>query len=845
MTLLRLSLRSVAAHWGRLVMTTLAVVLGVAFTSGTLILNSTIDRAFTEMTEEFDADIDAVVRTEGAFAQGFTDFGNTATTLPADLAEDLRDDSDVVEVYPMVNSTGTVLDDTGEPVGSPGAPQFVMSWYDRPDSGYELSGRAPRGEEEFVLDAGTAEDAGLAVGDTTRLLLDDEEYEFQLTGVFTTAGATGLAGATMVGLDHSAAQSLVLDDTDVVSEFYLVGADGKSQWQIADSVAPVLDVGVESVPMDIVRVENSADLGEALGFLTTVLLVFAGIAVFVGAFLIVNTFAMLLAQRGRELALLRAVGASQRQVRLMVLGEALVMGVTASAVGVFAGLGMTTLMLRVALEFGVNLPATTPVLDAASIAAGIGTGVGVTLVSAYGPIRRATRVPPVAALRDEVALPSSSLWGRGVLGGVLVIAGGIAVTRGLFVPESDLVTWLVGLGGAAVITGIALMAPLFSRPVVAVIGAPVALLGVSGRLGRANAMRSPRRTAATASALMIGLALVTMIAVLSASMAASLDRWIDDELGFDFIVQPDVPGGSVSTEALSEMESVEGVRNVLPLRFGMVAAGESTLPAGGIAAADAEDEWDVELVAGSVPTEETQFAAERDVADANGWELGAPVEFQLPTGTTAELELTGLYASGEVFPFPLFLDMSGYDRHFDEELVIFAYLSTQSPPTERLRADLNAVTDGHSGLDLMDHSELKDFYSEQLNSITNLVYVMLAMSVVIAGLGIVNTLALATAERVREIGLLRAVGLARVQLRRMVRLEAMVIAGFGALVGVATGLGFGWVFQQVLEDLREFSVPVEQLVALLVLGVGIGVVAALWPAWRAARMNVLHAISME
>lgn len=845
MTLLRLVLRSVAAHWGRLTMTTLAVVLGVAFTSGTLILNSTIDRAFTQMMDGFDADIDAVVRVEGAFAQGFADYGDTATTLPEELAEELREADDVDAVYPMVLNTGTVLDAAGEPVGTTGAPQFVMSWHDRPESGYDLSGRAPSAPEEFVLDTATAQEAGLDVGDTTRIRLAGTEHEARLTGVFTVAGATGLAGATIVGLDHAAAQDLVLGDTDAVSEFYLVGIEGKSQWQVADSVAPMLDLGAESVPMDVVRVENAADLGDALGFLTTVLLVFAGIAVFVGAFLIVNTFAMLLAQRGRELALLRAVGAGRHQVRLMVLGEAFVVGIVASAVGIVTGFGLTVAILRVAETFGIALPDTAPVLDLPTVAAGVATGLGVTLVSAYGPIRRATRVPPVAALRDEVAMPASSLRGRLIVGLILVAAGGGTVARGVASSEGDLAAWQVGVGGAAVVLGIALLAPVLSRPVVAAIGAPILLLGVSGRLGRANAMRNPRRTAATAAALMIGMTLVTMIAVLSASMAASLDQWIDDELGFDFIAQPDGPNGSVPPEAVAELGDVEGVERVLPLRFGMTVVGEHPMPAGGVAAGDAEDAWDLRMVDGSPPEEDTQFAAREDVADANGWQPGHEVEFRFPTGVTAELELTGRYEANDVYPLPVLVDTSGYEEHFDEDLTAFAYLDTSEPPSAELRAELNNVVDAHSGLGLMDRSELKEFYGDQLGSITNLVYVMLAMSVVIAALGIVNTLALATAERTREIGLLRAVGLARGQLRRMVRLEATVIAAFGALVGVAVGLGFGWAFQQVLVDLREFSVPADQLVALLVLGVGIGVVAAVWPAWRAARMNVLRAISAE
>jgi putative ABC transport system permease protein len=321
--LLRLALRGVRAHAMRLVMTAVSVVLGVSFVVGTLVLTDSMDRAFTEMVEGTNADVDAVVRPADAFSQSYARFGGTTAVLPGDLAPRLADEPEVVRAYPMVRGLGDVLDSSGEAVGIPNAPQFVISWYDRPGSGFRLEGEAPRGEEEFVLDQATAQRAGLERGDTAWVRLDGTEYEMRLTGVFTVAGASGMAGATITGLEHSVAQELVLGDGEAVSAYYLVGQEGKSPWQVADSVAPLLEPGQESVPMDVVRAEESAGLEDVLGYLNVFLLVFAGIALFVAGFLIVNTFAMLLAQRSRELALLRAVGASRTQVRALVMGEAL------------------------------------------------------------------------------------------------------------------------------------------------------------------------------------------------------------------------------------------------------------------------------------------------------------------------------------------------------------------------------------------------------------------------------------------------------------------------------------------------------------------------------------------
>lgn len=849
MTLLRLTLRGLAAHWVRLLMTTLSVVLGVSFVAGTFVLTATMDRAFAELNDGFDADIDAVVRTEGTFSQGFADYGDTTASLPAELADDLRGEPEVVRVYPMALGLAAVLDAEGEEIGAQGAPQYVMSWYERPGSGYELDGRAPEGDSELVLDEATAEQGGYAVGDTVLLRVDGDEHELELTGVFTVAGATGLAGATLVGLEHAAAQELVLGDTDAVSEFYLVGQEGKSQWQVADSVAPLLDLGQESLPMDIVRDEASAGFDEALGFLNTFLLVFAGIALFVGSFLIFNTFAMLLAQRGRELALLRAIGASQQQVRAAVLGEALVVGVAASAGGLAGGLALARGLLGAIRSFGVEVPETTLALGPLAVAASFTVGIGVTLVSAYGPVRRGAKVPPIAALRDDVALPTRSLWVRGLLGAALLGAGVAMIWRGLEGAGSDLAPWLVGFGAATVFTAVAMLAPLVSRPVVAVLGAPFPLLfRVSGRLGRANAMRNPRRTAATASALMIGLGLVATVGTLNASTAESMDRWIDDELGFDYIATPEDFTSYVPDGAVEDLAAVEGMEAVVAPRFGVAEVDGEPVPVGAAESAHLTEELEVVFSEGEEPAGEDAFAASAETAAERGWSLGQSLEWHLPNGTEAELRLVGIYdESSDMFGFPALIGMDGYAEHFDEVLVNSVFMRAEGEPGAGVRSEVDAAVEGHSGVTVMDRTELKDFYGEQLGAFTNLIYVMLLLSILIAALGIINTLALATAERVREIGLLRAVGLSRLQLRRMVRLESVVISVFGALLGTGIGIVFAWALQRVLEDegITVLAVPAGQLAGLLGVAVVIGVLAALWPAWRASRMDVLRAIATE
>ncbi|NYI94563.1 putative ABC transport system permease protein [Streptomonospora nanhaiensis] len=852
MIMLRLTLRGLAAHRLRFLLTGFSVVLGVAFVSGTLILTDTMDRAFTRMFEGMDADIAAVVRPQQEFAQGFAAGGEagTATLLPDDLAGDLAEVEEIQAVYPMAEGTAAVLGPDGEEIGGQGPPQIGTTWHDRPGSGSGIvAGRGPRGGGEFVLDQGSARAAGLSVGDSVTVRAGGEDRDMILVGVFRSGQLGSTAGSTVAAFDLPTAQRLLLGDPDRVNAYYLDGVPGKSQWQIADAAAPLLEPGMESLPMDIVRDEQLGPMREALDYFGVFLLTFAGIGLFVGSFLIFNTFAMLVAQRGRELALLRAIGAGQEQVRGAITGEALGVGLVGSGLGLAAGVGLAWSMLAAVEALGIDLPDTGLRVTPLTVAAAFLVGTGVTVLAAYVPIRRGTRVPPVAAMRDDAgsAVAPSTGWGRAAAG-LLALPGGAALLwAGVRAPSAEAAPWLVGFGAGVGFLAVALLMPHVSRPLIALMAAPFpAVFRVAGRLGRDNAVRSPRRTAATATALMIGLGLVAAIATLSASASRSVDVEIDRALGADYIVTTDGPTETVSADALDRLREVDGVDTVVPMRIGQAQVDGELAFTVSAAPAGLERTVGMEVVRGAAQFDGEGFMVAESVADRRGWRVGREVSFVFPDGGEADLELQGVYSASQAMRSDYLVSPAAYRAHFPQDLTLSVYL-TADHASPRVRGAVDTALADHPALEVMDRGELKERNRENLALLTNTIYAMLLLSIVIAGLGIINTLALATAERVREIGLLRAVGLSRVQLRRMIRLEAVVIALLGAVVGVVLGLVFAWALQQVLAErgVTVLDVPAGQLVGLLGVAVVIGVLAALWPAWRASRLDILRAIAAE
>jgi putative ABC transport system permease protein len=849
----KVTLRNLAAHKVRLALTALSVTLGVCFVAGTLVFTSTLQQQFDNLFAQVGKGTDVVVRGTEAFTPAGTSAdGGTGSEqrrwVPLGLAARVRTVPGVARLLPGITGYAAVVGRDGKVVSTTGPPTLGVAWQTDPQLSplHLTAGRAPRGAGEVALDSATASKAGYRPGATVKILTRGPARPMRLTGVFQFGSLGNLAGATLTAFGRATAQRLLLAP-GYATELDLHAAPGVSQGALRTRVQAVLPAGYQAVTGARVQRENATSVQQNLKFVSTFLLIFSLLAVFTGAFIIFNTFTMLVAQRTRELALLRAVGASRGQVTGAVLGEAAGVGVLASTAGLAAGFGLAQLLRWLFTRFGVALPASGFTLDPQAAGWSYLTGVVVTLVAAYGPARRAARIPPVAALRDDVAMPARSLRWR-VAGGVVVTVAGAAMT-GAGVARASPGTntaALTGAGAAVVFTGVTMLAPALSLPLVRALGAGFPrLFGAAGKLSRLNALRNPRRTAATASALMVGLALIGAVTVLNASASASITNAVSTGFGadYDVVSRSFVPFGPEVTKTVA---AVPGVSSAVPL-YGGRARLAGTVQY--IAAADAAGTMHslrLAISSGTSRAGRDGMLVPQAFASSHHLRPGQVIPVQFADGATVRAPVAGVVASSPLFtnvllPVPLYL------AHTTRPVLNDVFISTRPGAGSTVRAGLNRALAGYPDLRLLDQTGLKQQARGQISTLTNIVLALLLLAVVIAAIGIVNTLALSVVERRREIGLLRAVGTSRRQVRRMVRLEAVVISVFGALLGLALGLVSGIALRRSLapEGFTTLSVPVPPLIGYLAAAALLGVLAAVWPAWRASRLGVLDAIAAE
>jgi putative ABC transport system permease protein len=849
--MLRATLKSLFARKLRLALSAFAIVLGVAFVAGSYVFTDTLDQTFEEIFAETTADI--VVRPTQSGTGNFDFTGGDARTLQPALLDDVEAVDGVDQVNGFVDTMSMfVVAADGGVVGGNGPPGIGTNWTEAPaqDGSVPLrlaDGREPRRPGEVVLDVKTADEAGYNVGDEVTLITPGDPPLLTATMVGTAefGGGASLAGATLALFDTETAQELILAGEDAYTSAAVTASDDAEVPALRDRIEQVLPDGVEAKTGDEVTAETAETLEEGLGFFNTFLLVFAAVALLVGIFLILNTFSILVAQRTQEMALYRALGASRRQVTRSVLLEALAVGIVGSTLGILLGLGVAQLLKLAFGLFGLDLGGAGLVLRPRTVLIAYAVGVIVTLVAAYVPARRAAKVAPVAAMRDDIALPYSSRKRPAGLGGALTALGAGAMVAGLFfdVPQAG---WLVGAGIVAVFVGVALLAPVIGPPIVRVISAGFPrLFGPVGRLARENAQRNPRRTAATASALMIGLALVAAMAVLGQSTNKSIDKALDDGLHADFVVSNPI-GQPFSTAVADQIARLDGIVEVAQVRYnGAQVDGDDVFVAAFEPAAYAQavdfdvSEGEAALEPGDVLVSET-YAEEHQVA------VGDPLSMAFPTGEQS-LQVTGIYPQGQQFnDMAVGLDTLAAAGIRPADSLVYV-VTEPDADLATVREGIDEVTAELPLIAVKDQEEFKADQRAQVNQLLFLVYALLGLAIIIAVLGIVNTLALSVLERTREIGLLRAVGLSRPQLRRMVRLESIAIAVLGAVLGVGLGLVFGIALQrsQAGEGLEVLAVPWVQLLVFVLLAGVVGVLAALWPAHRAARMDVLRAITTE
>ncbi|MEU8860349.1 ABC transporter permease [Streptomyces umbrinus] len=855
--MLKATLRSFLAHKGRLLLSALAVVLSVAFVAGSLIFSDTVTRTFDRLFASTSADVTVTPKEdlESQIPSG------AIATVPTSLVARIDKVDGVALARPDVAVENiTVVDSENESVGpTTGAPTIAGDWYVTERSPVELtSGHAPRGPAEALLDADTADKKHVGIGDTLTVIAQPGSFKVKVVGIATFK--TTNPGAALVFLDPAVARTKLLGRADVATSIQVDAAKGVSDAQLKQRIAAEIGSGTYELETADEQAETAASqLGGFLDVIKYVMLGFAGIAVLVGVFLIVNTFSMLIAQRTRELGLLRALGADRRQVRRSVLLEATLLGLVGSTLGLAAGIGLAIGLIELMGLFGMNLKTAEMVIGWATPVAAYVVGVGVTFVAAYLPARRAAGVSPMAALADaEIAGVGRPLRVRAVVGLIVGALGAAALVGCVTSTETGSAASLLGLGVVLTLLATVIAGPLLVRPVIRVLGGFFpAVFGSVGRMSQRNALRNPRRTGATAAALMVGLALVGGMSVASASMSKSFDDQIDKTLGADFVVQ-NANFLPFPQEITEKVQDTEGAGLVVRQRFTPVAV---RLP----------DGKRVETTAAGYESQLDEVArityAEGDTADAladgniamdvgfakdHDVRLGSTIPVEFPAGQKAELKVGALTdqdaAEGFGTQGGLFFGFGTIEKYVpggqDSALYVNAASGTSA---DTLRANLDKTLDPYPQVQVRDLADYKKLIHDQIAVLLYLVYALLGLAIVIAVLGVVNTLALSVVERTREIGLLRAIGLARRQLRRMIRLESVVIAVFGAVLGLALGLVWGVCVQQVLalQGMKALAIPWTTLVAVVVGSAVVGIVAALLPALRASRMNVLAAIAHE
>lgn len=839
------TLRGILAHKLRLALSGLAIVLGVAFVSGTMIFTDTLSKTFSSLFSSTAADVS--VERASAFQSGLDGPGGSASYVPSSLVGTVEQVDGVAAAEGYVRAEGVyVVDEHGEVLDTGGAPGMGVSWYeDRELSPSTLTdGRAPTGPDEVALDSGTVEKTGYQIGDRVTLLTPGPRVEAEVVGVFTFGESGGLAGASLTAFDLETVQRLV-GQPDGLTGVSVRAADGRSDEQVRDSIAAAVGADYDVKTRQEQADDSSAALEDSLAFIHIFLLVFAGVALFVGTFIILNTFSMLVAQRTRELALLRALGAGRAQVTRSVLAEAAVLGVVGSTVGLAGGFGIATALRALFGRFGLTLDGSL-VFRADTVAWSYAVGLVVTLLAAYVPARRAARTPPVAAMRDDHVAVEKSLRRRTTAGLVLAVAGAGALAAGASTDDGSSAASYVGLGAVALVLAAIALSPVLARPFLRVVGAVLPRVwGTTGHLAQQNALRNPRRTAATASALMVGLALVSAFSIIGASTNASVDKLIDDALAAEYIVSTSV--GQPFTPQIAEgLRDVEGVEAVMQERFGAARfAGEESF----FAAVDPRT-LDRTLVLDYVDGSTEGLVGDgvlvdEPTAERRGWAVGDVVSTVLPTGDTVDLTVGGVFASNQAVG-PMVVSLATYEANGGTVLDRYVYVDVADDADEAaVRSAVQAAVAPYPVVELKDQSQFKEEQRGQVEQLLLLINALLVLSVVIAVLGIVNTLALSVIERTREIGLLRAVGMSRSQLRRMVRLESVVISVYGAVLGLALGTVFGTSLTRALagQGIEVLVVPGGRLLVFLAIAAVIGVLAAVWPARRAARLQVLQAIA--
>ena len=846
----RFSLRELFAHKIRMVFTTLSVVAGVAFVVGSFVLTASVGAQFDTLFTEINKGIDLTVRAEPRLDAG--GFGITPSPVPGYLLDEIREMDGVelaegnLQFFPALP-----IDADGEAVQTLGGPPLGVNWIDATDvSPLTIdAGRAPEADDEIALDIDAADRGGFEVGDTLQVQTPVGGGEYDLVGTMRFGEANALSGASLMAFTTPEAQRLS-GLGDAYGTIDLSVTEGTELEAVQEQIAAILPEDFEVLPNSEIVEEQQEGVGEFVGIFQTVLLVFAGVTLFVSAFLINNTFTILVGQRVKELALLRAIGASPRQVFGSVLTESAFIGVVASILGFGGGL-LAALGLNAILNAaGFGAGETELVIEPVAVVAAFGVGFGVTVLSSLLPAWQATTVPPVAALRDDFTLTGMSLGSRAAIGAALTLGGAGLLGWSLASGGSGTTFWAgLGIGAVLVFFGVAALSPLFAAPVARALGRPFsAISATAGTLARENAARNPRRTSSTAAALMIGLALVSMALVVGTSIKESFIETLESSITADWYMSEATGFVGFSPEVATQLTQLPELSAVTGIRQGFIGVDDTTKTVSAIDTAVADELFDVDMQEGGFdPETPNGLLLGEDPAADLGVGVGDTVEVTFEKTGPQQMVVTGIYGDSSVVGNWLVDIEFLAENSTDQVDVIVAARTAEGIPAEQARAAIDGVLEAYPQVELKDRDEYQADLESQLNLVLVVVNVFLLFSIIIAFLGIANTLALSVFERTREIGLLRAVGMLRRQLRRMIRIEAVIVSVYGAVLGIAVGLAFGLAVVAALPEtfVSTVAVPWIELAVIVVVSGVLGVVAALFPAWRAARLDVLRAITLE
>ena len=851
--MIKVALAGILGRKLRTALTAFAIVLGVAMVSGTLVLTDSIDKAFNFIYTDVRKGSDAVISGRSAI-HVTTGQGSFQPTLAESLLARVRTLPHVAEAEGSVSGQATLIDSKGKAISFGGAPNLGFSTAGAtPFNPLTLvDGGWPHGDE-VAIDVNVASKKHLAVGSTIGVQSEGPVQRFRISGIVKFGSASALGGTTLAAFDLPTAQNL-FEKAGRLDEISVDAKPGTSSRQLLQEIRTVLPATAQVRTGTAQAAEDAKQTSSFISFLRNFLLAFGGVALFVGSFVIANSLSITVAQRTRELATVRTLGASRRQVLTSIVVEALVLGVLASVTGLFAGLGLAKLLFKLFDTVGFTLPNSGLVFGSSTIVLALAAGILVTLGASLRPALRATRVPPIAAVREGATLPPSRFHRFRTAGSVFVTAAGFgSLLWGLFGPHLGTTRILVfmGVGALLIFVGVSMLSVRFIRPLAWALGWPATRVGgAAGALARSNARRNPQRTASTAAALMIGLALVTLVAVLAAGITSSFRDAVNrlwQDADYAITAQNNfTPIPPSAADAAAKAPGVEAVGNV---RTGDAAAYGKSFFATAVNP-EASTMFRLDWVEGSPGTiaglGSNGAFVDKDYAKSHSLTRGSPITLIFANGKRATFTVEGIFdppPGGSPFG-RVTISEAAWDRFNANPRNLYTFVRMRGGQTPENLATLTHALAAYPDAKVQTREQFISNQISGLNSTLNILYVLLALSVIVSLFGIVNTLVLTVFERTREIGMLRAIGMTRRQVRRMIRHESVITALIGGALGIALGIVLGALLVARV-DFIQFALPLVSLIVFAVATVVVGVVAAIFPARRAARLNVLQALQYE